>query len=80
MPDIPTPDSYTPIVNGSGVMTDSFSRWALLVTRNDPIIGTGSPEGVVTSNFSKQYIDTSTSPATQYFNETLSSNTGWIQL
>lgn len=43
-----------------------------------PQFGTGSPEGVVISNLSKQYVDTDTSPVTVYFNENSSTNTGWF--
>ncbi len=43
-----------------------------------PKFGEGSPEGVVTSNLSKQYIDTATDPATVYFNLNSSVNTGWF--
>lgn len=43
-----------------------------------PIIGIGSPEGVVTSNHSLQYIDENTNQ--QYYNTTYGANTGWIAL
>ena len=45
-----------------------------------PIQGTGSPEGVVMSNSSLQYIDTALSPAsvTMYANSETNSKTGWI--
>jgi len=43
-----------------------------------PIIGTGSPEGVVTANYSLIYID-SVLP-TQYYNPVFGASTGWIVL
>ena len=43
-----------------------------------PIIGVGSPEGVVTSNHSLQYIDENTNQ--QYYNPTYGADTGWIAL
>jgi len=41
-----------------------------------PLDGTGSPEGVVTSNLSKQYIDTTANQI--YFNPVVGVNTGWV--
>lgn len=43
-----------------------------------PQFGTGSPEGIVTSNYSLKYIDTAV--PTEYYNETFESDTGWIAL
>lgn len=43
-----------------------------------PQFGTGSPEGVVTANYSLKYIDTS--GPTEYYNETFGSDTGWVAL
>lgn len=43
-----------------------------------PLDGTGSPEGVVESNFSKMYIDTAANQL--YFNSNVGVNTGWIAL
>lgn len=55
---------------------------ALLVAIQDgefsPVIGTGSPEGVVTANHSLKYIDESV--PTEYYNPTYGANTGWIAL
>ena len=41
-------------------------------------VGEGSPEGVVTANRSRMYIDKTTGSETLYFNATLGSNTGWL--
>lgn len=43
-----------------------------------PQSGTGSPEGVVTANISKMYVDTAV--PTLYFNDTIGANTGWVAL
>jgi len=43
-----------------------------------PQFGTGSPEGVVTSNYSLKYIDTAI--PTEYYNPTFGSDTGWVAL
>lgn len=43
-----------------------------------PLFGQGDPNGVVTSNLSKQYIDTDTN--TIYYNQESSVNTGWFTL
>lgn len=43
-----------------------------------PQIGTGSPEGVVTANYSLKYIDTS--GPTEYYNPTYGAITGWVAL
>lgn len=47
-----------------------------------PLFGTGSPEGVITSNNSMVYFDTTNSPTdvTQYFNDTVGINTNWVQV
>lgn len=41
-----------------------------------PIFSTGSPEGVVKSNYSQLYIDTASN--TWYSNPNLGANTGWV--
>ena len=45
-----------------------------------PIVGTGSPEGIIASNASLQYIDTALSPVsvTMWVNTTINSKTNWI--
>lgn len=43
-----------------------------------PQFGSGSPEGVVTANYSLKYIDTDI--PTEYYNETFGSDTGWVAL
>lgn len=43
-----------------------------------PQFGTGSPEGVVTANYSLKYIDTAV--PTEYYNTVFGSDTGWVAL
>lgn len=57
MPNIAPIDSNTPIVTGDGVMSDIFQRWMNQVTRNDLLIGTGSPEGVIEAQIGREYMD-----------------------
>lgn len=47
-----------------------------------PLSGVGSPEGVTTSNSSQIYFDTTLSPVsvTMYFNDTIGSDTGWVNV
>ena len=46
-----------PIVKQDGTMSDPFSLWASMVSNNLPIVGTGSPEGVVEAPQYSLYID-----------------------
>ena len=45
-----------------------------------PQFGSGSPEGAVTSNYKRPYVDTSGTNALQYINETVGESTGWQQV
>ena len=47
-----------------------------------PQLGTGSPEGVIRATASLVYYDVTNSPVsvTGYFNDTIGSNTGWVQI
>jgi len=55
--DIAPIDANTPIVNEDGTMSDVFQRWMSQVTRNDLLIGTGSPEGVIEAQIGREYMD-----------------------
>lgn len=57
MPNIPTPDAESPIVNENGSMSDVFQRWVSEITRLDLIVGTGSPEGVIDAEVGREYLD-----------------------
>lgn len=60
MPNIVSPVAGTTIANiGSGAATDEFQRWIEAVTRNDLLVGSGSPEGVVVATVGREYMDTS---------------------
>lgn len=43
-----------------------------------PLFGTGSPEGVITSNYSLKYIDVAI--PTEYYNPTYGTDIGWVAL
>ena len=49
-----------------------------LLDQAGPELGTGSPEGVVTSTLSQMYIDTA--GPTQYYNPNVGVDTGWVAL
>ena len=57
MPNIVPLDPLTRIVDENGLMTQVARDWVQDVTNNDPIIGTGSPEGVVTAFQGRSYMD-----------------------
>lgn len=46
-----------PIVEADGTASQPFSEWARMVSNNLPIIGTGSPEGVVEAPQYSLFID-----------------------
>lgn len=50
-------NSTIPVVDGNGVMVRRFDFWALNVTRLAPIVGTGSPEGVVEAIETQLFMD-----------------------
>jgi len=67
---------------GDAVMTlrmDEFLRAITLqVNQNIPISGTGSPEGVVTAEPLKNYLDTAAAAGSNFFvKKTGAGNTGW---
>ncbi len=57
MPEIPTLDPAESIVNEAGEMTEVFQKWALQITNLDLIVGTGSPEGNITAQVGREYLD-----------------------
>jgi hypothetical protein len=54
---ITPPDANRAILNDDGTMEQSFRSWTGNVTRLALIIGTGSPEGVVSALQGSQYMD-----------------------
>jgi|TARA_R110002095_G_scaffold136730_2_gene118378 hypothetical protein len=49
-----------PITNNNGEMEQTFRSWALEVSNNLPLVGTGSPEGVIEAAQYSLYIDKTT--------------------
>lgn len=49
-----------PITNDNGEMEQTFRSWALEVSNNLPLVGTGSPEGVIEAAQYSLYIDKTT--------------------
>lgn len=56
MPNIIPPFQNLPI-SIDGRMTDQFRSWTQSITRMDLIVGTGSPEGVVSAAIGREYMD-----------------------
>lgn len=57
MPNIIPPNAQQPIISEAGVMQQVFRTWVNAITRLDLIIGTGSPEGVVSATQGREYMD-----------------------
>jgi len=57
MPNIIPLNAQQPITDERGVMLQVFRTWADAITRLDLIIGTGSPEGVVSAVQGREYMD-----------------------
>ena len=53
----PRLNAAQPIIEANGTMTQVFRTWTLDASLSIPIIGTGSPEGVVTARQYRLYID-----------------------
>lgn len=53
----PRLNAAQPIILSNGTMTQTFRTWTLDASLSIPIIGTGSPEGVVTARQYSLYID-----------------------
>ena len=51
------PNPTNPITALKGFMTSTFSSWAQLITDEQILIGTGSPEGVIEAKQGRQYMD-----------------------
>ena len=54
---ITPPDANRPILNEDGTMDQAFRSWANSLTRQALIIGSGSPEGVVTALQGAEYMN-----------------------
>ena len=80
---ITPPDANRTILNEDGTMEQSFRSWTGNVTRLALIIGTGSPEGVVSALQGSQYMnDAGTAGAIKYIkrDDNIGGDTsqGWI--
>ena len=51
------PNYGIPIVDADGKQTQEFNDWVGAVDRGLLLIGTGSPEGVVTATVGQEYMD-----------------------
>lgn len=77
-------NSANPISN-NGMMTDTFRTWMLEVSRYIPIIGTGSPEGVIEAQQYSLYIDETTPTSPVQYRKMLAEvagdrTKGWVAL
>lgn len=57
MPNIVPPLSTTSLVDKDGNPTDEFYRWITSITRTDMLVGTGSPEGIIEAQETREYMD-----------------------
>jgi len=63
----PRLNASNPIVEHNGTMSQQFRTWTLGASLSIPIIGTGSPEGVVSARQYSLYIDsTGTAGSIEY--------------
>ena len=78
----PPPDPNIPM-STDGLMNDQFRRWTVNVTNEGVIIGTGSPEGVITAGQGRIYMDDSGSAGSILYVKKLTDisgdqSKGWI--
>ena len=69
MPNLVPPEIFNPVVKEDGRMSDLFSRWVIRMTLVDPIVGTGSPEGVVSALVGQTYIDDTSTTVALYIKQ-----------
>lgn len=63
----PLLNAAQPIVDNTGKMAQAFRTWTLEASLSIPIVGTGSPEGVIEARQYQLYIDsTGLAGAIQY--------------
>ena len=80
---IVTPSRTRPIVDQSGNMSQEFTSWSESITDQAVIIGTGSPEGVITARQAAQYMDESGSTGSILYIKKLAdiggdTSKGWV--
>ena len=83
MPDLIQPNKSDAFTDKNGLSQDRFYQWVDditdLVNSLQIEFGSGSPEGSITADVGKVYIDTSASAGTGiYIKESGSGDTGWI--
>lgn len=72
-----------PIVDDSGKMAQAFRTWTLDASLSIPIVGTGSPEGLVAARQFQLYIDSTGSAGSIEYRKMLAEiggdrTQGWI--
>jgi len=58
VPDLAPPTPVRPIVDERAEMSQEFRNWTQLVSKLSVAEGSGSPEGVIEAEPTKQYMDT----------------------
>lgn len=74
-----------PIVDSSGMASQTMREWVLKVAANTIIVGTGSPEGIVEAAQYSLYIDETTPTAPVQYRKMITSiagdrKQGWVVL
>lgn len=69
------------LVEDYGSISTSLNTLSNSIADSVMIVGTGSPEGSVTANESRQYYDTSGGAGSRFYvNSTVGANTGWVAI
>ncbi len=81
----PWPDAliedYTSIATSLQSLSKALSGLSSNISNSVMIVGSGSPNGVVESNFSRQYYDVSGSVGSRFYvNPTVGADTGWVAI
>ena len=76
-------NASNPITLENRTMSDEFRTWTLVVNGSLPIVGTGSPEGVVRAQQYALYLDSAGTTGTTQYRKMLTSiagdkTQGWI--
>ena len=74
------PPLITDIIVEGGIPTVAFYSWIEQITESvkPPIIGSGSPEGVIVASVGKWYVDTDSAGTGIYLKESGDGSTGWV--
>ena len=75
----------TPIVEENRTMSREFQQWVRAVNLSNPIVGTGSPEGVVNADQYALYLDDAGAAGAVEYRKMLpdignDTTQGWIQV